>query len=454
MDLLGKAQKFIPDLAGNLKPKQDGQSPAALTHYWEMTPPKRLMIGESKQGGAGSQLQNAGGYGPAPRISPVGQSGKDNNKVNENSPMPSKHINVRDDHHWTESPISAKREIPVLNLKEMRILMNPMLNQLANNVFAFAGAAGQAVAQVEQIYDRLTGQGFDFDTEAKKLEGGESSANDEQKKAEKKKEDQRKGLAQLGNYVEDQAASLNETTVTDYANPMNPYSLLYTTKPTNFKYSFPYLEDRYIENNGMFGDEPQNAGSLVQGLSDAAAGATKLLQQLTLNKMFAPGRMIEEPKAFTFSGREKSYTVSFPLFNTKSYQDIVRNWQFIYLLAYQNTPNRVNRDLIDPPCIYEAYIPGVWYSKYSALTNMTVDFIGARREMPIPIKFIDKADNATSEQSTWNMLPSEKKIITVIPDAFQVTLTFTELFAETQNMKYQMMMETLGKVQTGVFSEG
>ncbi len=248
---------------------------------------------------------------------------------------------------------------------------------------------------------------------------------------------------------------LPEAAVTTYADPMNPYSVLYTTKPTQFKYTLPYMQDTYVANSGQFGSAPDSAGNLVAGLSDAAAGITKVLQTANLRKMFSPGRMIEEPKAFSFTGREKSYTVSFPLFNTKTYSEVVKNWQFIYLLSYQNTPNRVNRDLIDPPCIYEAYIPGVWYSKYAALTNMTVDFVGARREMYIPVPFLDHADNQHQATATGDWRQVLRKALTVIPDAYQVTLTYTELFAETQNMKHQMLRESMNdKIRTGVVNNG
>jgi hypothetical protein len=155
--------------------------------------------------------------------------------------------------------------------------------------------------------------------------------------------------------------------------------------------------------------------------------------------------MIEQPKAFTFTGREKSYTVSFPLFNTKSYADVVKNWEFLYLLSYQNTPNRINRDLIDPPCIYEASIPGVWYSKYAAITNMTVEFVGARREMEIPIKVADRTSHGAQLQGLGSKAQRNQDYMTlaVIPDAYQVTMTISELFAETQNMKFQMLLESM-----------
>jgi len=95
----------------------------------------------------------------------------------------------------------------------------------------------------------------------------------------------------------------------------------------------------------------------------------------------------------------------------------------------------------------------MWYSKYSALTSMTVDFIGARREMYVPIDFLDHADNQHEQQASGNWIEKKRKVLTVIPDAYQVTLTLTELFSETQNMKHQMLRESMNdKIRTGVIT--
>jgi hypothetical protein len=129
----------------------------------------------------------------------------------------------------------------------------------------------------------------------------------------------------------------------------------------------------------------------------------------------------------------------------------------------------------------------VWYSKYASITNVKVDFVGARREMPIKINFIEKRDNQnlyagqalpgnhtgsvdiygdnagvrTESSGTpynagsytdeeGNTIPggatewklTKKTLMTVIPDAYQVSITVTELFSETQNFLYHMIKES------------
>ena len=389
--------------------------PAAASFYWKMLPPKK--------GSGGGKVGREGGFGPAPRLSPVSETSDPaaGQHISDNSPGPSTHINIRDTHHWTESPTSSRREVPMLNLKEYKILTNPMVNQLMNNVGVAVQAGGALFEMPDDLKKRL-----------KKLQTSADGIISDQK-PKPGSPDFALGAATM---------EALEGIESGYANPLNPYKMLYTVSPTKFKYTFPYMEDAYIQKAGSFGQAVD---------SNVATSITQIAAKLmsTPQAILAPGRMIEEPKAFSFTGREKSYTVTFPLFNTKDYIEIIKNWQFIYLLTYQNTPNRITRDLIDPPCIYEAKIPGVWYSKYASITNMQVDFIGARREMDMPIQYLDSANDPITggNESTSRWRLQKRKIKTVIPDAYMVTITLTELFSETQNFLYHMVAESMdGKV--------
>ena len=416
---------------------------AATSFYWKMTNPKTVSFlppaqVNDKYKTSAENIAAIGGYGPAPSLLPInrGNDVAGAAKLTSNTPTPSVHVNVRDEHHWTESPITSRREVPILSLKENKIMTNVALNQMLNMVSNAAGAAGEAVKSVNKLFDMFKSKSLD------------DTANSDENKNNMTEEAMKKEISS-GTL----AAVINpdEIPSPSYFDPMNPYSLLYTTQPTGFKYSIPYMENTYVQNTGGFGDSAAG-GTISNILQNLGETATNFLQELNMNKTVAPGRMIEKPKGFSFDGREKSYTVSFPLFNTKSYAELIKNWQFLFLLSYQNSPNRINRDLIDPPCIYEASISGVWYSKYAALTNLTVDFVGARREMMLPIQVIDHAPDAGNQQTaTGNWIPRKRKTLAVIPDAYQVTMTFTELFAETQNFKFQMLREAMNDVvQTGI----
>lgn len=415
-------------------PDWDNITPASASFYWKMRPPLKGSVN-------GGQIGKMAGYGPAPRLSPANESTDPTTGDHmDEQASPSTHVNVRDKHHWTESPISSRREVPMLMLKELRILTNPMLNQVMNNVAVGlqtgAGIVDGAATAVENTKTAIT--------EIRKLATDENGAFDSKALANNMQNAQ-----EVGNEMLEKAGAAAKEMMTGtesgYANPLNPYSLMYTVTPTKFKYTFPYMENTYVQKSGTFGGGEQTAagGLLTAGSSIIAEG----LADLSLKKLAAPGRLIEEPKGFTFTGREKSYTVKFPLFNTKNFEEIIRNWQFIFLLTYQNTPNRITRDLIDPPCIYEAKIPGMWYSKYSSITNMTVDFMGARREMAMPVPYLETANDSTTGEdgstSESNWLLQKRKITTIIPDAYMVSITVTELFSETQNFMYHMVKESM-----------
>ena len=409
--------------------EQTGESPAGVSHYWTMQPPTRVQF---SKGAEGTEL--AGGHGPAPDLAPITSSGGEGNGAIDG---PSTHVNIRDNHHWTESPRSSRREVPMLNMKEMDMVTNPMLNQIANNTFAFASGVAQAKNALDGATSNVGGL---IDV----LKGSWNSVMDLTKQKENIKQEAIDNAFKQGVIESNQIR--NAQVSEELVDPMNPYGILYTTLNTGFKYTFPFMENNYLSHLNSFGDASMeySSGGFQEGVALLTSGLNKAMSSLNLDKAISPGRMIEQPKAFTFTGREKSYTVKFPLFNTLSYADIVRNWQFLFLLSYQNTPNRINRDMIDPPCIYESIIPGVWYSKYSAITDMTVDFVGARREMGVEIKHIDVYSGGDPTQA------KSKEVITVIPDAYQVSITVTELFAETQNFKYRMLAESMqDRVTTG-----
>jgi hypothetical protein len=424
------------DIAGSLA-RDDGSGvdyntmPMNAQFYWKMMPPNRALFTGNDQ-----TNQAMAGFGPAPRLQPsnattgtsfgsmMADHGMQSSGMAGSYDKPSTIVNVRDLHHWTESPVSSRREVPVLNLKEYRITGNAMLNQMIQNL-------GAAVGSGMQVWEM-----------AKELLG-------------KAKEDGLSGI------VESLQASFTgggaDTGVQAFgggssgsADPMNPYSALYTTQRTGFTYILPYMTDTWADTNSSFGGEGHQTSGFTAGISKMLQGLTSDVLNLGVG-MLTPGVFSEQSQFFNFSGRERQYTVKFPLFNTKSYAEVIRNWQFLFLLQYQCLPNRVNKVAIDPPCIYEAYVPGVWYSKYTALSNLRIDFKGARREMEIPITFLDLADtSAGSQGGSGKWLQQMRKMLTIIPDAYEVTITLSELFGDSQNSKYQLMRESMNqKIQTG-----
>lgn len=432
--LKGVANGFLGNLTGNqpgtirATPGQvdtSGATSKRETHYWQFMPPKKgKSINENT-----AAVRRASGFGPAPRLAPMNNP----DDTQSTDSVPTTHVNVRDNHHWTESPISSRGEVPFLTLKEYKILMNPMLNQMLNNINVAVQATVETADSINSAFKQIT-SAFEEQEKAKDQSGGGTTT----------KPDFKSTLKNVQNQITSGLANAAEDAQTDqFADPLEPYKMMYVMKPTLFRYTFPYMEDTYRSVSNSFGDD-SSAGGMLGMVNDMAEIGTNAINDLTMRRMREPGIMIEKPKGFTFTGREKSYSVKFPLFNTKSYEEIIKNWQFLFLLVYQNTPNRITKDLVDPPCIYEAKIPGLWYSKYACIDNMRVDFKGARRLMELPVMFVDEVAEPGQSGSTGskNWVNSRRTITTVIPDAYEVTVSVRELFSETQNFMYHMLRES------------
>ena len=78
--------------------------------------------------------------------------------------------------------------------------------------------------------------------------------------------------------------------------------------------------------------------------------------------------------------------------------------------------------------MYEAHIKGMLYMPYSYITGISVDFLGNRRTMNVDMPVIGSSDGGAGET---------RKINTVIPDAFNVSITLQGLNDETRNFLYE-----------------
>jgi hypothetical protein len=70
-------------------------------------------------------------------------------------------------------------------------------------------------------------------------------------------------------------------------------------------------------------------------------------------------------------------------------------------------------------------IPGVKFMPYAYISGLSVQFMGSRRSYYI---------NVPSLRGT-------SRVLTIIPDAYMITVTLQGLVAETQNFLYHMLFE-------------
>lgn len=202
------------------------------------------------------------------------------------------------------------------------------------------------------------------------------------------------------------------------SNYLDPYEGLYITENTGFKYWLPYFDDKiYGYSNSFEGEGDLTAGGLIGAAATKIRGAAEALARFAY--FMEPGIYIERPHYYSFENSGEEVTVKFPLINTgwSTYEDVKKNWQFIFLLTYQNRPNRRTRELIDPVCLYEVNIPGVKYLPFAYFSRINVDCLGARRLMDLEVP----TPNGTTTIST------------LVPDAYEVSLTLTSLIGTSRN---------------------
>jgi len=447
--------------------------------------------------GAFKTAEGAGdSFGPDPVIVPFSQSAPQLNISADNLKSITT-LNVTDSFQWTNAPPlthgdewNARYDIPSLDLREESIQLNPSLNNLARQLFiakdnldeierllekakklgtsaagATGGAAGTGLA-IAYLAHRaglggsaalLTGTaggvagslGLDITAIAK---SGADVVNTVTAGA---------GAGGSGQ----SKSNIHGKGFQDYDQYLAPYRDMYTTKLTGWRYKLPYLTDQQRKSSSSYSSADISKFGGVAELASKAVRMTTAIQAIT-----SPGVYVDNAKSFNFGQDEKQYTVEFPLLNTGDPRDIIRNWQLLFLLTYQNRPNRIDRVQIAPPKIYQAMIPGVWYSKHAYISNISIDFVGNRRKMTLLVPVVkqkqgvfsqtEKQKTATSihgwaakadqfiggifgikpksygTSSSTAAQNSTLPVTTIIPDAYNVSITLKELIPESQNTMF------------------
>lgn len=408
----------------------------------------------------------------APRLVPTGAvGGSGSNFLSQDSPGYSL-IDVINDFQWTTSPKSGRQEVPALFLKEKRLKTNAMMAQVAYYGLALGNVIAGSIAGFNNLPKNLqpliTGAvgGLVGNKFGQIFQGGATglgsflsglAGNNPQLAAAFNIIGGGVGtLGQTGSIAAGAAlgygldssvpsAGLNALyqaipQLNKYipqrfnidslgSDILGPYEGLYITEDTKFLYSFPYFSDEqnsisnsFGESDGVFtGIDPLNINALAQSMRGAAGYISGT------SNFDAPGIYIEKPKFFNFKEEGERIRFRFPLINTgwSTFEDVSRHWQLLYLLAYQNRPNRRSRDLIDPAVIYEVTIPGVRFYPFCYISDMSINFVGARRRMNITAP-------VGGGSSTVN---------TIVPDAYLIDITLTTLVSETQNFLYSMLQD-------------
>lgn len=206
----------------------------------------------------------------------------------------------------------------------------------------------------------------------------------------------------------------------------DPYLMMYNTTSTGFYYKFPWLlnnGDNIRNVNSSWGD----AGGVGQVLKSAIggfAGKGSSISQgigeiLGLGAKYVVGKSVtnigfEQVNEFKKT-EEQSITVTFPLYNTVDVKKAYDNFCFVNLFTFQNLKTRTSFMTYNPPKLYsiESGVVGGIYMPLAYVSNLKIDSIGTTRDIS-------------------NYFNTGVQIL--IPEAYKVSITFTELLSQSTNI--------------------
>lgn len=198
--------------------------------------------------------------------------------------------------------------------------------------------------------------------------------------------------------------------------PLDVYKYRYVARPTGFDYILPYLgTQRFGVTNTFAADTLANTfeglGKLFTGQWGAAAGLgnnkSSWIDEIgkgVLGSQAFKGAIqgftdyhlnVMDTESWSSTDPD-SISVEFDLLNTQSVQQANRNYEFCYLLNYQNHPAQRNAFLAQSPCIYTLFIPNTIYMPVCHMPSFTVTNLGQN-------KMIDGK---------------------AVPEAYRITMTF------------------------------
>ena len=381
----------------------------------------------------------------------------------KNFKSPQTNVNVLLDYNWTTSPAEARKKSPKIILKEKQIWKNNTLAKLYYNIKSSIGFADRYSSVIDSVVNGTTQLLSNITNKTVDTLNNMRSAV--QQKIVQYDPTETPEINRLAGLILEQETALTNATndisigqvdvseaastaanallsiVRNYSGtasdilsmlelsseianlngPLKAYDGLYFCLNSGFQYILPYFENDVRSVNNDFRAGAEGTTQMITELFETAtSGIANTLGGVALLDPNAKGFYIEQAKPFQYPSSGESFTVSFPLNNTGTWQEVCNNWYFVYLLLYQNQPAREDRLMIAPPAIYEVEIPCVRYIPYAFIKNLSISYIGVRRYMKINIIRNNKLES----------------INTIIPEAWQIKMTIEGLTSEPSNFNF------------------
>ena len=386
--------------------------------------------------------------------------------------VPTSLVNVVRDFYWTYSPVGdvARAEVPRIILTERKLRTNALISQLK---YSFGQTYSGGTQTLQNLQQFGSSDGIDNVTSGlTKFLAGLPGASTVSQGANAIISDasglvtdvtsavggvvantaSNPGIQQLTTGLKQIGAQVSSALGSTFANDNNPtvnsspwlapYRNLYLTDPTGWVYVLPYFTNNQTSQSNSFADTGETGAfsDAVYGIGAAAANkAAGVFASINNSTQIT---YIEKAKFYNYPTDGEEIIIEFPLINTGNvtYNDVVRNWQFLFLLVYQNRPGKTSQNTVDQPVIYQVEVPGNKFFPFCYIQNLNIEFMGSRREMNIIVP------SNTSVSSDLGILgqaigssTSTMSIPAVIPDAYKVTITLKSMIANSKNFMQHMI---------------
>jgi len=360
-------------------------------------------------------------------------------------------IDVHQNFAWTASQADPARDnLPYVQIKEKVVNRSSRLQNLMYNTFALLQSpAGQAAGAAAGAYGAQ--KAASYLTRNKTYSGKAGIVAG--------------AAGAIGGFFGTRAIANNDSFISGetHTNQLAPYSGLYSTVPTGFQYRLPFVkaqgnvskdlntswqsDDQGFSNLarsvGEFSSAMGGKGGFLKGFGGGAQAAADMAEGLSQAneglKYFFAGAFTEKAKSYQYGNNNNTFDINFYLFNNINWAKTVENWQLVFLLQYQNLPNRLNRLILTPPVIYEVTVPGYFYSMYSYIKNISVDFLGSNFLIDMPVEIIGNGGGESVGKASSGKKSSSSKtdFRVTVPEAYRVKISFENLLPETQNLLYE-----------------
>jgi hypothetical protein len=349
-------------------------------------------------------------------------------------------IDVINNFDWTTTPSRAGAgqdfKVPAVRIQEFEMNRLSVLNSIRYQLQAFSSIVSDnadAVLNTLNAIESATSNSVPQDNSTSSKIGNVAgnaviALNKVLGNAAKfaQVDDLARGVDRFTSGFTDTLASLGSKSGSDVTSQwLSMLNGLYTLTSTKFEYIFPYLENRAMDASPRFAE----FNSVLKGsISKQVASTVSNLTQgdlISAPELSQPGVYIEQPQLMDISSSSGSdITVTFPLLNTLSYDGAVKNYQLLWLLAFQNKPYRESKTVVSPAKVYRVYIPGTRYMHFAHISNLNVDFLGVRRTVRMPMPTVAGT-------------PGQVNVI--MPDAYKVSVTFRSLTTDMGNLMIEQL---------------